>query len=59
MASTPVKSNATKHSLKPPCDCPQCREATEAADSRLSAIAELFDRLNWLEIFASSEEDDE
>jgi len=49
----------TAHSEKTPCDCESCREATVSADSRRAEIAELFDRLNWLEIFASSEEDDE
>ena len=57
MPSTAVKSNVTKHSLKPPCNCPQCQEATAAADSRSAEIAELFDRLDWLEIFASPEDE--
>ena len=43
-----------KHSPKPPCACDQCIEATVAADSRRAELAEILDRLEWLELLSES-----
>ena len=45
------------HCEKPPCACHSCRKATEAADSRRTEIAEILDRLAWIELLASSDDE--
>ena len=52
---TPIKP--VSHCEKPPCTCVSCREATEAADSRRVEIAEILDRLEWLELLAGSDDE--
>ncbi len=59
MPTMATKSNAISHDERPPCDCDACQTATIAADSRRAEIAQILDRLEWLELLAGSGVDDE
>ena len=47
-----------KHCDRPPCDCDSCHEATIAADSRRAEIAEIFDRIEWIELLSAIDSGD-
>ena len=46
-----------QHSDYPPCDCDACLQATAAADSRRAEIAEILDRVEWLDLLTSGDDE--